>query len=165
MYIITCLYCFNNVKIKRKPSKNRGKYCSALCASKHYHSQPKYKAIKTPNVQCGWCKKDFYKAPSRKSASKSGMVFCCRKHKDLAQRLDGLSEIHPKHYGLSTRPTAHYRTKAFENLDKKCSRCGYNEYEQLLDVHHKDENKLNNDISNLEILCAMCHRKHHLNLK
>lgn len=43
-----------------------------------------------------------------------------------------------------------------------CEKCGYEtrdpEYRTDLDVHHKDENKANNDSANLETLCPPCHR-------
>ena len=33
----------------------------------------------------------------------------------------------------------------------------------VLIVHHKDRDRNNSDISNLEILCANCHMKEHKN--
>jgi 5-methylcytosine-specific restriction endonuclease McrA len=47
----------------------------------------------------------------------------------------------------------------------QCNKCGYNEHKQLLEVHHIDNDSSNNDPSNLEILCVMCHRKYHYGLK
>jgi hypothetical protein len=40
-----------------------------------------------------------------------------------------------------------------------CERCG--ESSQGLHVHHKDQNHDNNEETNLELLCASCHSKHH----
>lgn len=37
-----------------------------------------------------------------------------------------------------------------------CERCGYRGV-QPLDRHHKDRDRSNNDISNLEVLCVRCH--------
>lgn len=39
-----------------------------------------------------------------------------------------------------------------------CERCGSTRH---LVVHHKDENRCNNDPSNLETLCKRCHQIHH----
>lgn len=39
-----------------------------------------------------------------------------------------------------------------------CSVCGSNKY---LCVHHKDENKSNDDINNFQIVCKSCHSKIH----
>jgi 5-methylcytosine-specific restriction endonuclease McrA len=39
-----------------------------------------------------------------------------------------------------------------------CNRC---KSSNNLGVHHKDRNRSNNEISNLEVLCARCHRIEH----
>ncbi len=46
-----------------------------------------------------------------------------------------------------------------------CEKCGLksHDYKKSLAVHHKDRNKKNNLINNLEILCDSCHMKEHLN--
>ena len=43
----------------------------------------------------------------------------------------------------------------------RCEKCGFEGHPVQLDVHHKDHDKNNNDPSNLETLCANCHRLHH----
>jgi 5-methylcytosine-specific restriction endonuclease McrA len=40
----------------------------------------------------------------------------------------------------------------------ECNRCGST---KLLLVHHIDENRTNNDPTNLETLCRKCHQNHH----
>lgn len=42
-----------------------------------------------------------------------------------------------------------------------CEQCGVTKSEQVLSVHHDDENPLNNDPSNLITLCQKCHRGIH----
>ena len=43
-----------------------------------------------------------------------------------------------------------------------CESCGYHPFWKMsLDVHHRDEDKLNNDPDNLMTLCASCHRELH----
>jgi len=51
-----------------------------------------------------------------------------------------------------------YNKKAFKNLPNLCNRCG--SLEMLL-VHHIDENRRNNELLNLEILCKKCHQEYH----
>lgn len=51
-----------------------------------------------------------------------------------------------------------YSKKGFANLPNICNRC--QSLERLL-VHHIDENRDNNELHNLEILCKRCHQKHH----
>lgn len=55
-----------------------------------------------------------------------------------------------------------YRNIAYKFLEKKCAICN-----TLFDihVHHRDNNRKNNDISNLLPLCNYCHMKIHRYLK
>jgi 5-methylcytosine-specific restriction endonuclease McrA len=48
------------------------------------------------------------------------------------------------------------------DLLKECSRCGFDKFPQILGVHHKDRNRNNNDMSNLEVLCPNCHSLEHM---
>lgn len=48
---------------------------------------------------------------------------------------------------------------AFNNYPNKCNRCMS---EKNLCVHHKDRDRHNNEVSNLEIMCKSCHQKEHL---
>jgi predicted nucleic acid-binding Zn ribbon protein len=41
-----------------------------------------------------------------------------------------------------------------------CERCGYNKFE-ILQVHHKDHNRENNGLDNLELICPNCHYEEH----
>jgi hypothetical protein len=64
-------------------------------------------------------------------------------------------------FSLSTKKR--YGLDLLEKMDWKCTKCG--ELNDLT-IHHKDRNginklrigeKMNNDISNLEVLCRSCH--------
>ena len=59
---------------------------------------------------------------------------------------------------LNTQDSADYRRNAFLAYPRKCAVCGWNEDEDILEVHHKDENRNNNHVSNLIILCPICHK-------
>ena len=52
-----------------------------------------------------------------------------------------------------------YQRIAYETYEKKCSKCGREDGQ--IDVHHKDKNRKNNRIDNLQVLCASCHAKIH----
>lgn len=41
-----------------------------------------------------------------------------------------------------------------------CERCGYNKIE-ILHLHHKDRNRRNNELGNLELICPNCHYEEH----
>jgi len=49
-------------------------------------------------------------------------------------------------------------------FDKKgtvCERCRYSRYE-ILQVHHKNRDRNDNNIDNLELICPNCHYEEHL---
>ena len=49
---------------------------------------------------------------------------------------------------------------AFQYLPHKCNICNITNIKVLI-VHHKDNNRKNNKIKNLEILCCNCHAERH----
>lgn len=51
-----------------------------------------------------------------------------------------------------------YQKRAFAHYGKKCGRCGSTK--NIL-AHHRDEDRTNNEIENLEVLCKRCHQEHH----
>lgn len=109
------------------------------------------------SLTCAYCGIDFRRKNSKLFKSKSGLYFCCREHKDLAQRIEhGFTEMWPSHYNTGNRD---YRTFAFRYLLHKCSVCGWAEDEDILEVHHIDQDRNNNNLDNLLILCPICHRK------
>lgn len=108
---------------------------------------------------CDYCGKQYYLSESR--ANKSDFHFCCRECKDKAQSLRSgprFDELRPEHFGTSNGLTC-YRKRAFQEYEHKCAICGWNEDEDVLEVHHIDENREHNEVSNLIILCPTCHRK------
>ncbi len=62
----------------------------------------------------------------------------------------------------------HDKVKHYKILKKRlssqrgelCERCGYNRYD-ILQVHHRDRNRDNNDLENLELICPNCHAEEH----
>jgi len=53
------------------------------------------------------------------------------------------------------------KMRLMNNKGRKCERCRYEKYE-ILQVHHKDRNGLNNELDNLELICPNCHYEEHL---
>lgn len=154
-----CLYCEQDFKTEQRyVDRGHGKFCSLKCSANY---QAEHKPKPKPNVECAYCSKKFYLNASSQKKSKSGLFFCSRTHKNAAQRIGGIKEIQPSHYGTSVTD---YRGLALRELPNQCNRCGYNKFSQALQVHHIDENRDNNELSNLEILCPTCHWEHHLGL-
>jgi hypothetical protein len=53
------------------------------------------------------------------------------------------------------------KIRLLEERGMKCGRCDYKRQE-ILQVHHIDRNRSNNDMSNLELICPNCHYEEHL---
>jgi len=105
-------------------------------------------------TNCTKCGKEISKSPSQIKRSKTGNLYCsksCAVSNNNSLFKQGRN--HPNYKsGISF-----YRSLKLSNISKpKCERCGI-EHPCLLQVHHIDENRKNNDLSNLIILCANCH--------
>ena len=110
-------------------------------------------------VQCDYCGKEYTLAQSKANRSITGLHFCCREHKDLAQRAssgDKFDIMRPNHYN---EISLNYRKTAFDAYPHICATCGWDEDERILEVHHIDSNRSNCKLNNLVILCPTCHRK------
>lgn len=148
---IKCKNCGNEFLIPKGAAKRRHKvYCSKECRKGFCFRQ----------CVCAQCKKKFDKKVSSLVGSKSGIYFCCRKCKDTAQRIGGIKEIMPPHYGTSEgRELCRKYVENFKN--PYCEGCGETK-RYLLMLHHKDGNSKNNVEENFEIVCANCHIKRHM---
>ncbi len=141
--VVSCRTCNEQVVSRRDQVR---KFCSRICSAKGQRVRVK--------LNCGYCGRGVEKSPS-KASTRTGLVFCSREHKDLAQRLEsGIKELHPPHYGTGRH---NYREIAYRSARKICVGCGYCELEDMLDVHHVDGDRDNNALGNLAILCVFCH--------
>lgn len=52
------------------------------------------------------------------------------------------------------------KIRLLKQRGKICERCGYGKFE-ILQVHHRDRNRLNNNLENLELICPNCHFEEH----
>jgi predicted HNH restriction endonuclease len=74
--------------------------------------------------------------------------------------INGIKEIMSAHFGTGA-PENTYRRTTFAVKPKKCERCGYDTNPAAIIVHHKDRNRSNDAITNLEVLCCNCHAIEH----
>jgi hypothetical protein len=145
----------------------------------------KYK--RKPNAKCFVCRKLIYRRPSEIAATKN-KVFCssscygvsCRKEipcavcgklllsglnkKTCSRACSNKNRAGIFYTGKSTKDNAvsirHIKIKLVAIRGGVCERCGYNKRE-VLQVHHKDRNRKNNKITNLELVCPNCHYEEH----
>lgn len=52
------------------------------------------------------------------------------------------------------------KIRLLKSRGKNCERCKYDKYE-ILQIHHRDKNRNNNDLNNLELICPNCHSEEH----
>lgn len=142
----------------REINRGNGKFCSQSCANSYINRNREGSSVK---VECAYCGEQFRKPKSRVENSKTGLFFCCREHKDKAQRLDsGIDEINPDHYGNGSKT---YRSKALREQSSPhyCSECERTLPKPILEVHHIDGDRENNSLENLKVVCPTCHRLEH----
>lgn len=140
-----------------------------------------------PNIECIVCKTPIYKRPIEIQKN-NGRVFCsqacygisCRKESPCPicgkLILAGLNKktcskgcANRQRTGIKyklNRPMSKVASERALKIrllglrGKSCEKCGYGEF-RILQVHHKDRNKGNNDMDNLELICPNCHSKEH----
>jgi endogenous inhibitor of DNA gyrase (YacG/DUF329 family) len=110
------------------------KYCSTRCKEKCRPDNQKKDFI------CEFCHKRF----KRRATNNVGR-FCSRQCSGLWNIANG---------------NLNYFYRAFLYLPHRCDICSNNDFSVLL-IHHKDRNRNNNLLENLQILCANCHYKIH----
>ena len=139
-----------------------------------------------PNIECYTCKNKIYRRPCQIN---KGRVFCGSVCYGLANRNETscavcgkliMAQLHKKTCSRGCANTHRAGIKYHLNSPKdkaktlraiklrliskrggKCEKCMYNRTE-ILHVHHKDRNRENNDLSNLELICPNCHYEEHL---
>lgn len=144
-YPVSCRTCGETCYHPLYVLKRKHPYCSDSC----YRNRPSNRV----EIVCSMCGITATKQPSHLKNSRSGLYFCSRKCKDKAQTVEsGVLDV--RHYGegLTT-----YRDRALAFYGEKCQVCGYNQDVRMLDVDHKDSNRKNAALENLQVLCVWCH--------
>ncbi len=143
-----CNFCKESYIIAAREIKDGRKHCSAKCRKDASLAEAYYEE------SCLHCEKKFMKKKSTKHKSKAGHYFCSNNCKYSAA-----SDPNSKYStGIEAVDGTHnYRTKALRLQKAVCFVCGFDELKELLDVDHINGDRTNNDISNLRVLCVMCH--------
>lgn len=138
----TCSVCKKDIYRRPSEIKSTGNklYCSLLC----------YGISCRKEHPCLICKKPILSGLNRKTCSRA----CSNKHRSGINYKIG----RPKDKAVSFRAI---KLRLLKKRGRICARCGYSEY-RILEVHHKDRNRENNNLDNLELICPNCHSLEHI---
>ena len=128
-----------------KKSIGENIYCCKDC-SKHRDST---------KIKCYTCGKEIWVSNTRIKRSKTGKIFCSKHCATIENNHSKIGKKHPNYKG----GIGSYRRYALREFPHECAVCGWNEDVDVLQIHHIDENRKNNQKENLIILCPTCHFK------
>jgi len=149
---VKCNNCGKKIwKVSHQLKYYKGHYCNIKCKDAYQD--------KRLVTKCAWCSKPILKSSIEIKHSKSGNVYCSQScATSLGNRLYKFGQNNPN---FKSGDHLTYRGWALFNYGKKCQnkQCPikFNYPIKMLDVHHKDGNRKNNRLSNLEVLCVWCH--------
>ncbi len=138
---ISCIIC--NKLIYRKPSQikrnNNRVFCGTIC----------YGIGNRKEKPCVICGKMILAQFNKKTCSRacanvnrSGIKYTGARLKDKVKSQRGL------------------KIRLLTERGRQCERCDYGKYE-ILQIHHKDRNRKNNNLNNLQLICPNCHYEEH----
>jgi hypothetical protein len=140
-----------------------------------------------PNSSCSVCSKQIYRRPielqrtgGKAYCSRVCFGFSCRREVEcVVCKTKILAGLHKKtctracanklrtgiryHTGRPRDKVKDQRAIKLRLIEKRgsvCERCGYSKVE-ILHVHHRDRDRKNNDLQNLELICPNCHFEEH----
>ena len=138
---IACIIC--SKPIYKRPveiERNKGKvFCTMAC----------YGISCRKEVPCVICGKPILGGANKKTCSRS----CANKHRAGIKYLQN----RPRDKVKSQRSL---KIRLLNRRGKACEICGYDKYE-ILQVHHKDKDRNNNNLDNLQLICPNCHFEEH----
>lgn len=149
LFMVTtwCAVCGIEIHVKAShAARGWGKYCSSACK---YAGQRKGKW-----VACEYCGELIYRRPADYKKSDSKKFFCSKNCHCAWENENVRCGVNAPNWmaGQNVYRKLLKRT----GLAEKCSNCEIKD-KRVLVVHHKDRNRRNNSIENLEWLCRNCH--------
>jgi hypothetical protein len=127
----------------------QGIYCSAGC---HHKGMRNGKLVK-----CFVCGKEVYKSLKSLQGSKSKKYFCTKNCQTIWRNS---LYIGPKHANYISGRFSYRSVMSRNKVPQICIVCKTTDF-RVLAVHHIDQNRKNNKLSNLVWLCHNCHHLVH----
>jgi hypothetical protein len=103
-------------------------------------------------VKCLACKKPLFRKPGVLNRYGSKNIFCSHACANGVMNALRSGKNHPN-WKIGK---ASYRRHAFKHYGEACTVCGYS-VKEVLEVHHRNGNRSNNKIKNLDVLCPTHH--------
>jgi hypothetical protein len=146
MPVNLCKICKKEFYIKPSHAKKGwGLYCSRKCRDEG--------ARKGSFVNCDICNKEIWRTQRDFNRSKSKKYFCSKSCQTIWRNKFYSGERHP----LWAGGIYLYRKTLIDSKTPiVCKSCGCKD-ERILVAHHKDCDRKNNKLDNLEWLCRNCH--------
>lgn len=121
--------------------KNKGNvFCSSACYGVSCRKEK-------PCIVCG---KSILSGTNKKTCSRA----CANKHRaGIKYKLHGPRKDKVKNYQA-------LKNRLWSSGKEICERCGYGKF-KILEVHHRNRDRSNNNIENIELLCPNCHAEEH----
>jgi len=130
-------------EIYRRPAEiktNRGRvFCSLNC----------YGIFQRKEIPCLVCKKPILSGLNKKTCSRN----CANVYRTGIKYNRARLRDKVKSQRL-------LKSRLLKTRGKKCERCAYSRSE-ILQIHHIDRNRNNNELSNLALICPNCHYEEH----
>ena len=119
---------------------NKGQvFCGQSCYGKYCRKE----------IPCVVCKKLILSGLHKKTCSRS----CSNKHRaGIKYKINSPKDKVKSQQALKIR--------LLKERGMNCERCNYNKFE-ILQVHHKNKDRTNNNLCNLELICPNCHYEEH----
>ena len=150
MPIVNCKTCGKEFCVKPSHlARCWGKFCSIPCKIQTQ--------LQGAWVVCSTCGKKVYLSPKSLARSESGKYFCTKSCQTLWRNNTYAGEKSPNW----TDGKSAYRKILIRNgVIPECWLCKTKD-KRVLSVHHKDHNRINNDVKNLVWPCFNCHHLVH----
>ena len=139
---IKCVVCSKEIYRRPKQIEQTGgrAYCSNVCFGKACRKE----------LSCVVCGKLILAGLNKKTCSRA----CANKNRQGIKYHTGSKKDKVKSQQA-------IKMRLILERGKSCERCGYDKFE-ILQVHHINRDRTNNDLRNLELICPNCHYEEHL---